>query len=87
VTQLLRREKYLALFFFVVFLSIGAYLMQDSISNAGRYSEETALVGAVFSALALAAVSWFIRLHLHSKALHRHLRRHRRPTHSDQSAF
>ena len=74
MTQHLRREKYLALFFFAVFLSAGAYLLQDSISNGGRYAEEGALAGALFSALALAAVARFIRLHLHSKALYRHLR-------------
>jgi hypothetical protein len=74
VTHHLRREKYLALFFFVVFLSAGAYLLQDSISNGGRYAEEGALAGALFAALALAAVAWSVRVHLHSKALHRHLR-------------
>jgi hypothetical protein len=74
VTQHLRREKYLALVFFAVFLSAGVYLLQDSISNGGRYAEEGALAGALFSALALAAVAWSIRVHLHSKALHRHLR-------------
>ena len=83
MTQHLKREKYLALFCFAVFLSAGAYLLQDAISDPGHYAEETALAGAVLSALALAAVAWSIRLHHHSKALRRHLRRHR--THSQQA--
>jgi hypothetical protein len=83
VTQHLRREKYLAVFFFVVFLSAGAYLLQDSIGNGGRYAEESALVGALLLALAFVAFSWSIRVHLHGKALHRHLRRHR--THSHEA--
>jgi hypothetical protein len=70
-----KKEKYFSLFLFAVFLSAGAYLLQDSVSNADRYSEATALAGALLSAFALAAVSWSIRLHLHAKALRRHLRR------------
>jgi hypothetical protein len=70
----MREEKYLGLFFFVVFLSAGVYLLQDSISDAGHYSEETAIIGAVLAALGFAAFAWSVRIHLHGKALHRHLR-------------
>ena len=70
----MKTEKYLSLSLFVIFLSAGIYFLQDAISNSGRFAEGSALAGALLSALALAAVAWSIRLHLHRKALHRHLR-------------
>jgi hypothetical protein len=70
----LKREKYTGLFLFVVFLAAGAYLLESSINNEGQFAEVTALAGALLAALALAAVAWSIRVHLMSKALHRHLR-------------
>jgi hypothetical protein len=70
----MKTEKYLSLFLFVVFLAAGIYFLQDAANNSGRYAEGSAFAGAVLSALALAAVGWSIRLHLHRKALHRHLR-------------
>jgi hypothetical protein len=69
-----KKEKYLFLFLFVLFISVGAYLLEDSIRNTGQYAEETAIAGALLSALALAAVAWSIRVHLQGKALRRHLR-------------
>jgi len=71
----MRRDKYFSLFLFVVFFSLGAYLLHDSLHDPGRYSDATVLVGALLSALALAALAWAIRQHLMSKALRRHLRR------------
>jgi hypothetical protein len=72
----MKRDKYLAILFFLVFSFSGAYLLYDSLNSAGQYAEEGVLVGALFAAAALAAISWGIRQHLQSKALRRHLRRH-----------
>jgi hypothetical protein len=70
----MRKEKYLGLFLFLVFLPPGAYFLQDSISDSGHYAEVSALVGALLSAIALAAMSWSIKVHLLAKALQRHMR-------------
>lgn len=72
----MRREKYLSLFLSVVFLSAGAYLLHDSLHNAGPYADTGVLAGALLSALALAAMAWAIRQHLMNKALQRQLRGH-----------
>jgi hypothetical protein len=70
----MRKEKYLGLSLFIVFLPAGAYFLQDSISDSSHYAEVSALVGALLSALALAAMSWSIKVHLLTKALRRHMR-------------
>jgi hypothetical protein len=72
----MKRDKYLAILFFLVFSCFGAYLLYDSLHSAGQYAEEGVLVGALFAAAALAAICWAIRQHLQLKALRRHLRRH-----------
>jgi len=70
----MKRDTYLSLFLFVVFFSAGAYLLHDSLHDAGRYADSGVLAGALLSALALAALAWAIRQHLMTKALRRHLR-------------
>jgi hypothetical protein len=72
----MKRDKYLSILLFVVFSSLGAYLLHDSLNSAGPYAEEGVLAGAVFEAIALAAISWAVRQHLQLKTLRRHLRRH-----------
>lgn len=72
----MKRDKYLGLFLFVLFSSLGAYLLHDSIESPGPFAEEGILVGAVLSALAIAAITWAVRQHLMAKALERHLHRH-----------
>jgi hypothetical protein len=72
----MKRAKYLGLFCFVIFSSLGAYLLHDSIISPGPYAEEEVLLGAVLFAFAVAAMTWAIRQHFMAKALHRHLHRH-----------
>jgi hypothetical protein len=72
----MKRDKYLSLFLFVVFFSVGVYLLHDSLHDSGRYADSGVLAGALLSAFALAALGWAIRQHLLNKALRRHLRRH-----------
>lgn len=72
----MKRDKYLGLFLFVVFSSAGAYFLHDALYDPGPFADTGVLAGAVFSALALAAMVWVIRQHLMTKALERHLRRH-----------
>jgi hypothetical protein len=71
----MRKDKFASLLLFVVFSAVGIYLLHDSLYDSGRYAESTVLAGALFSALALAALSWSLRQHLTHKALRRHLRR------------
>lgn len=72
----MRASKYFGLCLSIVFLSAGAYLLQDSVRNSGRFAEEGILIGALFSALALVWMSWSIKLHLLTKAVERHMRGH-----------
>jgi uncharacterized transporter YbjL len=72
----MRKDKFVSLLLFVVFSAVGIYLLHDSLYDAGRYAESTVFAGALFSALALAALSWSLRQHFMHKALRRHLRRH-----------
>ena len=71
----MRKDKFLSLLLFVIFSSIGIYLLHNSLYDTGRNAESGVLAGALFSALALAAISWGVRQHLMHKALRRHLRR------------
>jgi hypothetical protein len=70
----MRTEKYLIVCLSVVFLLAGAYVLQESVGNSGRFAEEGVLAGALLTALALVAMSWSIKLHLSVKALERHMR-------------
>jgi hypothetical protein len=69
-----KSNKYFALCMSVVFLLAGAYLLQESLRNSGHYAEEGILAGALLTALALAAMSWSMKLHQGIKALQRHMR-------------
>jgi hypothetical protein len=71
----MRRNTYLGLFLFVVFSSLGAYFLHNSLYDSGLYADSGVLAGALLSALALAALGWAIRQHLLNKALRQHLRR------------
>src|SRR6202171_6854563 len=57
-------RKYFALCLSVVFILAGAYALQESLRNSGKYAEEGILAGGLLSALALVAMSWSIKLHL-----------------------
>jgi uncharacterized transporter YbjL len=70
----MRTGKYLVVCLSIVFLLAGAYVLQESMRNSGHYAEEGILAGALLSALALAAMSWSLKLHLGMKALERHMR-------------
>jgi hypothetical protein len=70
----MRTGKHLIVCLSVVFLLVGAYVLRESMRNAGHYAEEGILAGALLSALALAAMSWSIKLHLGRKAFERHMR-------------
>jgi len=72
----MKKDKYLSLVLFIIFVVLGVYLLQDSLHNTGPYTEEEVLVGAMFCSFALASVGWAVRQHLMSKALRRHLHRH-----------
>jgi hypothetical protein len=70
----MRTGKYFAVCLSIVFSLAGAYVIRESIRNAGHFAEEGILAGALLSALALVAMSWSIKLHLVMKALERHMR-------------
>ena len=70
----MKTGKYFAVCLSVVFLLAGAYVLQQSLRNSGRFAEEGILAGALLTALALVAVSWSIKSHLTVKALERHMR-------------
>ena len=70
----MKSNKYFALCLSVVFILAGAYALQESLRNSGKYAEEGILAGGLLSALALVAMSWSIKLHLVMKALERHMR-------------
>jgi hypothetical protein len=72
----MRTSKYFGLCLSVAFLSAGAYELHDSIRNPGRFAEEGILIGAIFSALALVAMAWSIKVYLLTKAVERHMRGH-----------
>jgi hypothetical protein len=70
----MKTVKYFAVCLSVVFLLAGAYVLQQSLRNSGRFAEEGILAGALLSALALVAMSWSLKLHLSVKALERHMK-------------
>ena len=70
----MKTGKYLIVCLSIVFLAAGAYVLRESLSNAGHYAEEGILAGALLSALALVAMSWSLKLHLGGKAFERHMR-------------
>jgi hypothetical protein len=71
----MKKDKYLSLALFVAFSFLGTYLLHDSLYDTGPYAEGAVIVGAMFCALALAAVAWAVRQHLMNKVLRRHLHR------------
>ncbi|PYU39385.1 MAG: hypothetical protein DMG54_27035 [Acidobacteria bacterium] len=70
----MRTGKYFVVCLSIVFLLAGVYVIQESVRHSGHYAEEGILVGALLSALALAAMFWSIKLHLVMKALERHMK-------------
>jgi hypothetical protein len=70
----MKTGKYLIACLSIVFLLAGAYVLQESVRNSGRFAEEGILIGALLSALALVAMSWSLNIHLRVKALERHMR-------------
>jgi len=54
-------------------VATGAYVLQDSIRNCGRYAEEGILTGAVLSSLPLLSMFSSIKRHLFMKGLERHM--------------
>jgi len=71
----MRKDRFVSLLLFVIFSAVGIYLLHDSLSDPGHNAESGVLAGALFSAFALAAMSWGVRQHFMNKALRRHLRR------------
>jgi Kef-type K+ transport system membrane component KefB len=57
----------------VVFLS-GAYLLEDSVRNLGRYAEEWIWIGALLLTVGSALISWLIKLHQFNRGVQRHTR-------------
>ncbi len=70
----MKASKYSGVCLSLVFFSAGAYLLQDSVRNSGRFAEEGILLGALLSALALVGLSWSAKLHMLTKAVERHVR-------------
>jgi hypothetical protein len=70
----MKTGRYFVVCLSFVFLVAGAYVLQQSVRNAGHFAEEGILAGALLTALALVALSWSIKLHLGVKALERHMR-------------
>ena len=71
----MKSNKYFGLCLSVIFFLAGAYVLQESLRNSGKYAEEGILAAGLLSALALVAMSWSIKLHLGMKAMERHMRR------------
>jgi hypothetical protein len=70
----MKTGKYLIVCLSIVFLAAGAYVLRESMRNAGHYAEEGILAGALLFALALVAMSWSLKLHLGGKAFERHMK-------------
>jgi hypothetical protein len=65
---------YFSLWLAAVLLGAGAYILQQSVRNSGHYAEAGVLAGALLTGLALAAMTWSIKLRQGVKALEKHMR-------------